>query len=58
MGVVNFPDIFQQKMNELFHGFESICAYIDNILILTKGDWTDHVHKLELMLNKFKEKGL
>ena len=21
MGIANFPDIFQQKMNDLFHGF-------------------------------------
>ena len=28
------------------------------ILILTGGDWTDHVHKLELNLNKLKESGL
>ena len=58
MGVVNSPDIFQQKMNDLFHGFEFIRAYIDAILILTKGDWTDHIQKLVLTLNKLKEKGL
>ena len=46
MGVANSPDIFHQKMNDLFHGFELICAYIDGHLVLTKGYWTDHVHKL------------
>ena len=30
------PDIFQQKMNELFHVFEFICAYINYLLVLTK----------------------
>ena len=54
MEVENSPDIFQQKMNYLFHGFEFIRAYIDDLLILTKGDWTDHIHKLELSLNKLK----
>ena len=43
-------------MNDLFHGFEFICAYIDDLLILTEGYWTDHVKKLELTLNKTKEK--
>ena len=47
MGVANSPAIFQQKMNDLFHGFEFVRAYIDDILILTKGYWTDHVQKLE-----------
>ena len=46
MGVANSPDIFQQKMNDLFHGFEFIRVYIDDMLILNKGDWTDHVQKL------------
>ena len=45
-------------MNESFHGFQSIHSYIDDLLILTKGDWTDHVHNLELTLNKPKEKVL
>ena len=45
-------------MNNLFHGFEFIRAYIDDLLILTEGYWTDHVQKLELRLNKLKDKGL
>ena len=36
MGVVYSPDIFQQNMNNLFHGFEFIHSYIDDLLILTK----------------------
>ena len=58
MVVANYPGIFQQKMNDLFHGFEFIRAYLDDILILTKGDLTDHMQNLELMINKLKEKGL
>ena len=57
IGISYYPDIFQHKMNDLFHGFEFICAYIDNLFILKKGYWTDHVHKLELTINKLKEKG-
>ena len=45
-------------MNDLFHEFEFIRAYIDDLLILTKGDWTYHVHKIELTHNTLKEKGL
>ena len=58
MGIDNSPDIFQQKMNDLFHSFEFIFSYIDDLLFLTKGDWTDYVQKLELILNILKEKGL
>ena len=58
MVVCNSPDIFLQKINKLFQGFQFIHAYKDDILILTKGYYTDHVHKLELTLNKLKESGL
>ena len=58
MGVANSADIFQHKINDLFHGLEFICAYIYVFWVLTKLDWTDHVQKLELRLNKLKEKVL
>ena len=58
MGFVNSPHIFQQKMNNLFHGFEFIRAYLYDLLVLTKGDWIDHVQKPELRLNKLKGEGL
>ena len=45
-------------MNDLFHGFEFICAHIYDLIILTTGDWKDHVHKLELSSNKMNQKGL
>ena len=47
MEISNSPDIFQQKMNDLFHGFDFICAYIDDLLILIKKlYWTDHVQNI------------
>ena len=58
MVIDNLPDIFQQKRNDFFHVFELIRVYINDLLILTKRDWTDHVQKLELTLNKLKGKGL
>ena len=33
MGVANYPDIFQQKVNDLFNRFEFICAQIYELLI-------------------------
>ena len=50
MGVANSTDILQQKMNDLFHGFQFICAYIDGLFILTKLNWKDHVQKLEFII--------
>ena len=49
MGVDNSPEIFRHKMNNLFQGSEFIRAYINDLLILTKGDWKYHVQKSELV---------
>ena len=57
MGSANTPDILQYKMTDLFHGFGFTRANID-FFILTKWDWTYHIHKLESTINKLKEKGL
>ena len=45
-------NIYQHKMNDLFHGCEFIRVYIDNLLVLTKVYWKYHVQKIELNLNK------
>ena len=58
MRIANYPEIFQNKINGLFHIFEYIRAYIYDLLMLTKGGWKYHVHNLESTLNKLKEKGL
>ena len=56
MEVTNSPENFQQKMNYLIIGFGFIRTDIDDLLVLTKGYWTDHVQTLLLTLNKLKEK--
>ena len=50
MGLCNSPDIFQEKMNKLFAGFEYVCAYIDDLLIITKGSFKDHLKHLDTVL--------
>ena len=58
MGVCNSPDVFQGGMNKPFQGFEYICVYIDDLLVLTTGDWAGHLTKLEKVLIKLQEKGI
>ena len=58
MWVFKSTDILQHKTNDLFYGFEFICACINEFLVLTKINWIDHVQKLKWTLNKLKEKGL
>ena len=54
MGLCNSADIFQEKMNELFAGLEYVRAYINNLLIINKGSFKDHLEKLDQVLNKLK----
>ena len=50
MGLCNSPDIFQEKMSMLFHRWEFVQTYINDLLVLTKGTFDDHLEKLERVL--------
>ena len=58
MGLCNSPDIFQDKMNKLFAGFEYIQAYIDDLIIVTNGSFEDHLQDLDTVLEKLETAGL
>ena len=57
-GLCNGPDVFQEKMMELFDGIEYVRAYIDDLLVLTKSDYKDHLEKLRIVLQRLREAGL
>ena len=50
MGLCNSLDIFQEKMNELFSGFDYVGAYIDDLLVIIKGSYDDHLTHLDRIL--------
>ena len=52
MGISRAPNIFQQKMLELMANLEFIRVYLDDLLILTKSSFSDHLTKLEIVLQK------
>ena len=58
MEVSNSPELFEEKMNEMFRGFEFIQAYINNLLIITKDNLSHHLEKLELKLQKLRDNGI
>ena len=58
MGLCNSPDIFQEKMSELMQGLEFARAYIDDLLVLTTGDFFEHLENLEEVLSRLSECGL
>ena len=58
VGLCNSPDIFQEKMSELFDGLEHVRTHIDDLLILPKGTCGDHLEKLEKVLIRLRKAGL
>jgi len=58
MGLCNSPDIFQENMSELMDGLAFVRTYIDNLLCLTKGTFTYHLEKVELILQRLQKAGL
>jgi RNase H-like domain found in reverse transcriptase/Reverse transcriptase (RNA-dependent DNA polymerase) len=58
MGLCNSPDIFQEKMSELMIGLEFARAYIDDHLVVSKGNFETHMQHLEQILTRLAEAGL
>ena len=58
MGLCNSPDIFQEKMSELMQGLEFARAYIDDLLVVSKGNFTTHLEHLETVFTRLAEAGL
>ena len=58
MGLCNSPDIFQEKVNELFYGLDYVKAYIDDLLIITKDSFEEHLNKVGKVLHKLNNAGL
>ena len=58
MGLCNSPDIFQEKMSDLFIGLDTVCVYIDDILHVTKGSWTENFSILEEIFTCLQKAGL
>ena len=58
MGLCNSPDIFQEKMSKLMQDLDFVRTYIDDLLVLTKGSYEDHLEKLECVLICLQQAGL
>ena len=55
MGISCAPDIFQEKMSTLMETLEYVKTYIDDLLIITKSDFDDHLAKLRKVLRRLHE---
>ena len=58
MGITGSPDIFQENMSGLMGDLEFVRTYLDDLLILTKSSFDEHIQKLDKVLNRLKSAGL
>ena len=50
MGLCKSPDIFQEKMSKLMVGLDFAQAYLNTLLLFTKGNFDEHLVQLEQAL--------
>ena len=58
MGISGSPDFFQEKMTGLMQQLDHIRCYIDDLLIITKDSYADHLTKLREVLRRLLTAGL
>ena len=58
MGLYNRPDIFYKKMIELMTGLKFCRAYLDDMLIISKGIFDQNLEQLEQVLTQLSEAGI
>ena len=58
MGVSCSPDIFQAKIYELLGDIEGTKAYIDDILVVKKGSFEEHLQQLEEIFRRCQKTNL
>ena len=58
MGYAGSVDIFQAEMMKLMEALEYVRAYIDDLLVITRGTLEDHLEKLREVLRRLRGAGL
>ncbi len=55
MGFAGSADIFQAEMMDLIESLEYVRAYIDDLLVITRGTLKDHLEKLNEALRRLRD---
>ncbi len=58
MGFAGSADIFQAERGNLMATLENVRAYIDDLLVITKGSLDDHLDKLKHVFIRLRDAGL
>ena len=58
MGLSISTDVFQQEITKFFDRLKYVLVYIDDVLVLTKGAFKDHLEKIRTMLQQMRKTGM
>ena len=58
MGIAGSPDFFQEKMSSLMQTLTYIKVYLDDLLVITKSKYEDHLKKLQVVLSRLQNTGI
>ena len=58
MGVASSPDIFQAKIYQLLGDIRGVKAYIDDVLVINRNSFDDHLIQLDEIFRRCREANL
>ena len=58
MGLKVSADIFQRELSSLFQDMHFVLVYIDDILVITKGSYEQHLYAVRKVLEKLRDAGM
>ena len=58
MGISIAPDIFQDRMCQLFEDLESVRAFMDDLLVVSRGTYEEHLEELVIVMERLTKAGL
>jgi len=58
MGISVAADVFQYEVSKIFIDVPFVLVYFDDILLYTKGDFADHLLKLQQVLHRLRRANL
>ena len=58
MGLCTAPDVFQGRMSTIFGDLPFVIIYLDDILVITKGSFHDHLNALQQVMERLRKNNL
>ena len=58
MGLKISTDVFQRELGKLFQDYPFVLVYLDDLLIITKGTYDQHLQAIEIVLKILRDSGM